>query len=93
MKVVINRCYGGFSISDECLALYNKLSGRDEKYDFEITRDDKHLIEAIEKIGEKEASGLRFSEIHIVDIPDGTEYSINEYDGMESVHERHHSWS
>ena len=28
MKVVVNRCFGGFSLSDEAIMLYGKLSGR-----------------------------------------------------------------
>lgn len=92
MKVAINRCWGGFGISPECLDLYNHLSGKKIEYDWDIERHDKFLIEAIERIGEKEASqslGL----VHIVEIPDGTKYEIDDYDGMESIHETHEVWS
>lgn len=49
------------------------------------------LIAAIEKVGEKEASG-QLAEVRIVDIPDGIEWEIYEYDGIETVHEKHRSW-
>ena len=92
MKVVINRCWGGFGITEECLTLYNKLSGENKKYGWDIERDDTNLIKAIEQIGEKEAS-QELGDIHIVEIPDGIEYEIEDYDGMESIHEVHNSWT
>ena len=92
MKVAINRCWGGFGISSECLDIYNYLTGKKLKYYFEIERDDKSLIEAIEMLGEQEASS-ELGEIHIVEIPDGTEYTIDDYDGMESIHESHSCWT
>jgi len=54
-------------------------------------RTDKRLIDAIEQIGEKQ-SGTRLSEISIVYIPDNIEWEIDEYDGIETVHEKHRSW-
>lgn len=91
-KVAINNCWGGFDISSECLDLYNKMSGKKEKYGHNIERDDPNLIKAIEQIGEDKASD-RLSKIKIIEIPDGIEYEIDDYDGMESIHESHRSWN
>ena len=60
-------------------------------YDGDLKRDDKILIEVVEELKEK-ASG-RFSKLQIVEIPDNIEYEIDEYDGQESIHEVHRSWS
>ncbi len=49
------------------------------------------LIKVCEQLGEK-ANG-RFADLKIVEIPDGIEYEIDEYDGLESIHEKHQSWS
>lgn len=54
-------------------------------------RDNKLLIETIEELGEKEASGS-LAEIHIVDIPDDVDWEIDEYDGIETVREKSRSW-
>lgn len=54
-------------------------------------RTDKKLIETIEELGEKKASG-RLAKLEIVDIPDDVEWEIDDYDGIETVHEKHRSW-
>lgn len=51
-------------------------------------REDKILIEVIEELGEKKASG-QLAKIKIVEIPDNMDYVIDDYDGMESIHEKH----
>ena len=89
-KIVINRCYGGFGLSTEAEELYKKLSGKKEVWDFRLKREDKFLIEVVEKLGEK-ASG-RFSELKIVKIPDDVEYVIEQYDGIEWIAEKHRTW-
>ena len=66
----------------------------DEEYvfDLDIERDDPMLVEVVEKLGSKRASG-QCAELGIVEIPDDVEWHIEEYDGIESVHENHRSWS
>lgn len=57
----------------------------------EINRTDKQLITVIKKIKEK-ANAPR-SELKIIKIPDNVEWEIDNYDGLETVHEKHNSWS
>lgn len=57
-----------------------------------IDREDSVLIEMIEEFGSDDVSG-NYSELKIVSIPADVEYNIHEYDGLESVHEKHRVWS
>ena len=59
--------------------------------DIEV-RTDSDLINIIERIGEKEASAS-LAELKVVEIPDGIEFEIDDYDGVETIHEVHRSWS
>jgi hypothetical protein len=149
MKIVINTCFGGFSLSD---AAYEKLNewgipvrqyiketrnpktglydikipenegeiifdneltaeGEDKDHDmmyyeykgksrftqryWETWIDDKRdhplLIKVVEELGDK-ANGP-CAELKVVEIPDGIKWEIDEYDGNESIHEVHRSWS
>jgi len=118
MKIVVNKCYGGFSISEEAGKLLKekgvKILFKGDKYkdsneivdkfysylsneDFGIKsnnyieyRTDKRLIEVIEKLGDK-ANG-KYAKLEIIEIPDDIEWFIDEYDGIETIHERHRSW-
>lgn len=49
------------------------------------------LIQIVEEMGD-EANGDH-AELRVVEIPDGVEFEIDEYDGIESIHEVHRSWS
>lgn len=53
-------------------------------------RDHPDLVELVETMGEK-ANGL-FAYLKVVEIPDGIEYTISDYDGIEAVHEKHRIW-
>lgn len=50
----------------------------------DIDRTDPILISVVETMGSAAASG-RFAELSITEIPDGTLYKIDYYDGMESI--------
>jgi hypothetical protein len=155
MKVVINKCYGGFGLSAFAVKRYAKLMRRkcfffvlnrnadsyqrvsveeankadiffaydsDAPDDFFVTseewsnltqkerkahnslcdahcifdnysieRHDPILVQVVEELGEE--ADTKYSRLTIVEIPDDTEYEINEYDGIESIHEKHRSWS
>ena len=150
MKVLINRCFGGFNISADALKLliargakcvdvtpeaeyYDTedieefLEGERLKYssiyedhdvgdgyihrgslgstplikdgfvyDFDDdyperkSRADPDLIAVAEELGES-VSGF-CAELEIVEIPDGVDYIIEEYDGLEHIAESHRTW-
>ena len=142
MKVVINKCYGGFGLSPLAIVELAKLKGRecwffDAKFrthggkttyqpltmaeastafcphafdvpdpnavDEELLweqhaidsrpedRTDPDLVAVVETLGE--AANGRHAKLRIIEIPDGVNWEIDEYDGMESVKEAHRSWS
>ncbi len=53
-------------------------------------REDPVLIEVVEELGEK-ASG-RFGNLQVVEIPDDLDYVIDEYDGIETLHQKVQEW-
>lgn len=93
MKVLFNNCFGGFSISKKALELYRKkknivgLEIKDEWDDYEnyccYTRTDETLIEVVEELG-AEANGS-CAELAIAEVPDGSYWHIDEYDGAEEI--------
>ena len=60
------------------------------QYEFYENRADADLIAVIEEFGEA-ASG-NYANIKIVEIPDGVDWHIAEYDGLEHVAETHRTW-
>ena len=56
----------------------------------DIERTSPLLIECVETLGE-DANGWA-AELSIVEIPDGTEWEIDEYDGTEHIAEKHRTW-
>lgn len=101
VKIVYNAEFGGFSISKEAVLLAREISG-DPNWgnvsDSELNRSfglgqypnvvrhDPVLVRVVEELGER-ASGP-YATLQIVELPDGTEYRIDEYDGSESVETR-----
>lgn len=142
MKVVINRCFGGFGLSEKAFERLIALGVparpyiaqvRDEEtgklkpeplYDSESIFDLDHpettweagvnkeslrrlcgrflagwigekrthplLVQTVEELGD-EANG-RFARLVVVEVPDGIDFEINEYDGLEHVAEKHRVW-
>ena len=140
MKVVINKCYGGFSLSHQAVMryfeikgitvypeqgkdywqfwtywtvkpedrieskegkdfynmpieerrVYNKAYSEQTIYERDIARDDPALVQAVEELGAA-ACGAH-AELSVVEIPDGVEYTIEEYDGKEHIAEKHRTW-
>jgi len=98
-KIVYNVCYGGFGLSDEAIHRYSEILGLGlikredngmwdlpdgewfEHRDFE--RHDHALVQVVEEMG-KDSWG-ECAELHIREVPDGSLYRIEEYDGFESV--------
>lgn len=52
--------------------------------DRDIDRTDPILISVVETMGSEAASG-RFASLYIEEIPSGTQYKIDEYDGLEEL--------
>ena len=141
MKVVINKCYGGFGLSPEAVIELAKMGssvikkiplaeyfGKSKDLKKEIkhwkkrqdgylqspslsatiydpkeevilsdadirakeNRTNKDVIAVVEKLGAK-ADGY-FAELKIIEIPDGIEWEVGEYDGIEWIDEKHRSW-
>ena len=89
MKIVINACYGGFGLSLEAMSYLSERGYKESEYDIE--RNDPRLIECVETLGKK--TNGNYASLKVIEIPDGTEWELQEYDGRESVHEKHKSWS
>lgn len=67
--------------------LYSTLQIDNREYD----RHDPLLVQVVEELGKK-ASG-KCADLKIVEIPDNTDYEIQEYDGNEHIAEKHRTWS
>jgi hypothetical protein len=139
-EIVINRCWGGFGLSQEAIRelkrlgcphlveydeeeffkwekengswreIWKNLSWEDYKrkqmrflgliriggklvgdgHGYE-DRDCEKLVKVVKKLGIK-ACG-RFANLKIVKIPADVEWEIDNYDGMETVEEKHRRWS
>jgi hypothetical protein len=89
MKIVINKCYGGFDLSEEAIVLMEELMGSPCYVD-SLDRTSDLLVYVVEHLGV--AANSSHSELKVVDIPDGVIFDIEEYDGIEKVVERHRTW-
>ena len=108
-KIVINKCYGGFGLSQEALTEVQKLNDKlvveqnsevfpeDSLWLSEDFDDYPHYRANLQLIEVVEKLGVRadgeYSELKIVEIPDDVEYTIENYDGHEWVAEVHRTWS
>lgn len=82
MKIAINKCFGGFGLSDFAC---EKLGCRTYDYDDMISRTDEKLINLIETYGSVRCNG-KHAAIVIVEIPnEATDWEIGDYDGIETV--------
>lgn len=70
---------------------YNRKWGEQTLYDRDIPRDDQDLVAVVEELGAEANS--RYAELKVVEIPDNIEWEIDEYDGMETIEEKHRSWN
>jgi hypothetical protein len=89
MKLVINRCYGGYGLSKKA---YDALGLVWDGYGYAYIDDRTNLklVEVVEKLGDA-ASG-EHAQLRVVEIPDNTAFEIEYYDGIETVHEAHRTW-
>lgn len=84
MKVLLNDCWGGFSFSDEFEDHINSITDSLINIHDLAERHNQFIVEEAIKFGLDKASGI-CAELILVDLPDGCEYQIHEYDGMESI--------
>lgn len=59
--------------------------------DDDIPRDDPILVDIVREMGS--AANGNHAQLHVVEIPDGVEWTIEEYDGTEWISECHRTWS
>ncbi len=85
MEIVINRCYGGFELSDEFIEVYPQFKEYNYSSWNDSGRADQDFILALKNFGLEKASG-RFASLKIVELPiDATDWEIDEYDGSETI--------
>lgn len=73
--------------------LYLSANKRAKEITIDIKREDRtdpDLIHVVEELGDK-ANG-RCANIEVVEILDGIKWEIDEYDGYETIREKHRSW-
>jgi hypothetical protein len=56
----------------------------------DLERTDPYLVQVVEELG-KSAAGT-FASLRIADVPNDVEWYINDYDGIETVCEKHRKW-
>lgn len=79
MKIVINACYGGFSLSPAAMEVCGTNWSHDEDQRFNPA-----LIEMVER--DPGMANGRCADLQVVEIPDSaTDYEVDEYDGLETV--------
>lgn len=83
-EVVINCCFGGFSLSDKAAELLADLTGDTADNHPDIERNDKRLVAVVKSLGEDAASG-RCASLNVVELEKGCKWRINEYDGWETI--------
>lgn len=85
-KVVVNRCYGGFSLSARAESLLReRFPGLVDEHDLgarDVPRHHPGLVAVVEELGAAASGGCAKVCVEVIDTP---MYRIDEYDGMESV--------
>lgn len=88
-KVLINRCFGGFQLSKKAFDLFNERSETKADFNFQVAeyhRDDPILIDIVEELGVEAMDSC--SKLVIAEVPDGYDYDVSDYDGIETLHLR-----
>ena len=77
MKIVLNKCYGGFGLSRKAEAMLKKKGGW-------LDQTDPNLIDVVEELG-AEASD-NYANLKVVEtIAEPTDWEVDEYDGWETL--------
>lgn len=95
MKIVTNKSFGGFSVSnavfDELgMDILNNSSFGMESENEDAYRSHPDFVKAIEKLGDN-ANGPH-AKLVITEIPDEVEWQLHDYDNFETVDEKHRTW-
>lgn len=89
IEVVLNACYGGFSLSKIALNTYNEKRTAEglptQKWEDDIDRHDPLLVEVVRELGSKANGSSANLIIKKIPAKYATCYVIDEYDGAESV--------
>lgn len=102
MKVLLNRCYGGFSISEDAARklVLTKCPHRElpeipgEKFYGGGHRDKSaRSCEFLIALAEQEDISGELAKLKVVEVPDGINWEIDDYDGIETVEEDHRRWA
>ena len=99
-RVVVNRCFGGFSLSEEALELARKRGLMIDRYgsfdddsdgplDY-VVRHNKVLVGVVDELGSKRASG-RAADLEVYEWSSPL-YRSEKHDGRETVHEPSESY-
>ena len=106
-KIVINRVYGGFDISDEAYSFIAKKKGwqhacNDYDRSYFITDNNDCMFafdlnrDDLDLVQCLETLGHaadgNHSELKIVEVPSDVNWTICEYDGIEWIAEKHRTW-
>lgn len=59
-------------------------------YDMDLDRDDPVLVQVVEELGKR--ANDSYSNLRIAEVPDGVNWYIDDYDGIETVREVHRTW-
>jgi hypothetical protein len=84
-KVVYNKSFGGFKLSDIAVELLIQRGLPRDPYCTKIPRHHPELVAIVEILGEK-ANG-DFSQLNVTEVTG--KYIIDEYDGQETIKEEH----
>lgn len=105
-QIVICMMCGGFTIYAEVFDKLRELGHEvalscEQPYQLEyretIARDDPLLVKAVQSlignpINDTESKYDTYIDLAIINIPDGVEWIIEDYDGQEWVSEKHRTW-
>ena len=83
--IIVSKNYGD-SFTDKELKEADKIYMEE----YNIPRNNIHLVKVVEEMGQ-DAYG-KYSKLEVIDIPDDIEWEISEYDGWETIEEKHRSW-
>ena len=77
-------------IKDLCHYYLNEEKDENGFAEWHIERTDPALIEVVEQLGD--LANTRHTRLKIVEVPDDVKWYIEDYDGIEEVHEEHRKW-